>query len=80
MTTLDNIFKSRDVTLDMKEKIINLLGVRSIITLALTGTLIFGFVVGKVEAKDFLLYVSMVLTFFFSKTEKEQIKNEEGKG
>lgn len=64
----------------MKEKLINLLGVRSIITLALTGTLIFGFVVGKVEAKDFLLYVSMVLTFFFSKTEKEQIKNEEGKG
>jgi MFS-type transporter involved in bile tolerance (Atg22 family) len=58
----------------MKEKIINLLGVRSIITIALTGTLIYGFVVGKIEGKEFLVYVSMVLTFFFAKTGQEEAK------
>jgi hypothetical protein len=58
----------------MKEKIINLLGVRSIITLALTGVLSWGFIVGKVEAKDFLVYVTMVFTFFFAKTDKEKVE------
>ena len=58
----------------MKEKIISLLGVRSIITIALTGTLIYGFIVGKIEGKEFLVYVSMVLTFFFAKKEQETTK------
>lgn len=58
----------------MKEKILSLLGVRSIITLALTGTLIYGFIVGKIEGKEFLVYVSMVLTFFFAKKEQETTK------
>lgn len=58
----------------MKEKILSLLGVRSIITLALTGTLIYGFVVGKIEGKELLVYVSMVLTFFFAKKEQETTK------
>jgi len=56
----------------MKEKIISLLGVRSIITLALTGALIYGFIVNKIESKDFLVYVAMVFTFFFNKTDKEK--------
>jgi len=60
----------------MKEKIISLLGVRSIITLALTGVLCYGFIVGKVEAKDFLVYVTMVFTFFFAKTGQEQAKEQ----
>jgi len=60
----------------MKEKLISLLGVRSIITLALTGVLCYGFIVGKVEAKDFLVYVTMVFTFFFAKTGQEQAKEQ----
>lgn len=55
----------------MKEKIISLFGVRSIITLALTATLIYGFVMGDIESKDFLVYVTMVFTFFFAKKEQE---------
>lgn len=60
----------------MKEKIISLFGVRSIITLALTGTLIYGFIIGNIEAKDFLVYVTMVFTFFFAKKEQESQKEE----
>jgi hypothetical protein len=60
----------------MKEKIISLFGVRSIITLALTGTLIYGFIIGNIEAKDFLVYVTMVFTFFFAKKEQETQKEE----
>ena len=48
-----------------------LLGVRTILTLALTVALIWGFVVGKVDTKDFLVYVTMVYTFFFAKQEIE---------
>ena len=60
----------------MKEKLISLFGVRSIITLALTGTLIYGFIIGNIEAKDFLVYVTMVFTFFFAKKEQETQKEE----
>jgi len=48
-----------------------LISVRTIITLALTATLIYGFVVNKVDSKDFLVYVTMVFTFFFAKREQE---------
>lgn len=58
----------------MKKKLINLLGVRSIITLTLTGILCYGFVVNKIEAKDFLVYVTMVFTFFFAKREQDEVK------
>lgn len=64
----------------MKEKIISLLGVRSIITLCLTGALIYGFVVERIEAKDFLVYVAMVFTFFFNKTDKEATLKDKGVG
>lgn len=68
----------------MKKQLIRLLGVRSIITLLLTGILCYGFVVNKIEAKDFLVYVTMVFTFFFAKQgqeeAKETIENNEGRG
>lgn len=68
----------------MKEKLIGLLGVRSIITIALTIVLCWGFIVGIIESKDFLVYVAMVFTFFFNKTDKEKVlenkKQEETNG
>lgn len=54
----------------MKEKIIKLIDLKSIITIALTIALVWGFIVGKVETKDFLVYVAMVFTFYFTKKEK----------
>lgn len=53
-----------------------LIGVRTIITLALTGGLLYGFIIGKIEPKDFLIYVSMVYTFFFTKTGQEEVKEQ----
>ena len=63
----------------MKEKLVNLLGVRSIITICLTLVLCYGFIVGKVEAKDFLVYVTMVFTFFFAKTDREKVEADKEK-
>ncbi len=51
----------------MKERIARLIDLKSIITLALAITLIYGFRVGKIEGKDFLVYVTMVFTFYFAK-------------
>lgn len=53
-----------------------LISVRTIITLALTATLIYGFAVNKIDSKDFLVYVTMVFTFFFAKTGQEKAQEE----
>ena len=63
----------------MKEKIAKLIDLKSIITLALAITLIYGFIVGKVDSKDFLVYVTMVFTFYFAKKDKGD-DNDVGKG
>lgn len=60
----------------MKEQFIKLLHVRSLITLVLTGALVYGFVVNKIESKDFLVYVTMVFTFYFAKEQVEKIKKD----
>ena len=57
------------------EKIAKLIDLKSMITLSLTIALIWGFVVGKVETKDFLMYVAIVFTFYFNK--KDERKEED---
>lgn len=57
----------------MKDRIEKLIDLKSIITLALSITLIYGFVVDKIDAKDFLVYVTLVLTFYFAKKDKEGV-------
>lgn len=47
-----------------------LVKVRSIITILLTIALIYGFVMNKIDGKDFLVYVTMVYTFYFARKEK----------
>lgn len=64
----------------MKEKIAKLIDLKSIVTLALAITLIYGFIVGKIEAKDFLVYVTMVFTFYFAKKDTEKGENTNGRG
>jgi ACR3 family arsenite efflux pump ArsB len=58
------------------ERICKLIDLKSLITLALTIFLIYGFVVNKIEAKDFLMYVAMVFTFYFTKKDKGDDKSE----
>ena len=54
------------------EKICKLIDLKSIITLALAITLIYGFVVNKIDSKDFLVYVTMVFTFYFAKKDEKK--------
>ena len=63
------------------EKISKLIDLKSIVTLSLTCALIWGFVHSKIEAKDFLIYVAMVFSFYFSKKDtKEGDEVNGGKG
>lgn len=55
----------------MKERIAKLIDLKSIITLALAITLIYGFIANRIEAKDFLVYVTMVFTFYFAKRKEK---------
>ena len=64
----------------MKEKIAKLIDLKSIITLALAGTLIYGFIASKIEAKDFLIYVAMVFTYYFAKKDTDKEADTNGKG
>jgi hypothetical protein len=60
----------------MKE-IKKLIDLKSIITLSLTIAFVYGFIAGKIEAKDFLIYIAMVYTYYFNKKEnKEEDKAE----
>ena len=60
----------------MKERIAKLIDLKSFITIALTIALVWGFVVDKIEPEDFLVYVAMVFTFYFSKKEKIEEKKD----
>ena len=56
-----------------------LIDLKSIITLSLTIAFVYGFIVGKIEAKDFLIYIAMVYTYYFNKKENKE-ENEKGVG
>ena len=51
----------------IKERIAKLIDLKSIITLAITIALVYGFFASKIDGKDFLVYVTMVYTFYFTK-------------
>ena len=56
----------------MKEKIAKLIDLKSIVTLCLTGLLIYGLVSGKFESSDVMTIVVMVFTFYFAKKENKE--------
>ena len=58
----------------MKEKLIELLKVKSIITIVVFGVFSYLAIVGRINAKDFMVILSMVATYYFAKQEKA--KNE----
>lgn len=55
----------------MKEKLAKLIDVKTIITFALVGTTIYLACKGTIEAKDIVLFVGIVLTYFFNKKPDE---------
>lgn len=56
----------------MKEKIAKLIDLKSIVTLCLTGLLIYGLVAEKFDPNDVMTIIVMVFTFYFSKKEKKE--------
>lgn len=55
----------------IKEKIAKLIDLKSIVTLCLTGLLVYGLVTSKFDANDVMTIVVMVFTFYFAKKDKE---------
>lgn len=54
----------------MKDKIAKLIDLKSIITILITGSLIYGFVVEKINAEQFMTIATMIFTFYFAKKDK----------
>ena len=54
----------------MKEKLKELIDLKSIITLLITIGLLYGFVTNKVNTQEFLVFATMVFTFYFAKPSK----------
>ena len=52
----------------MKQKIIKLIDLKSIVTLIVITTFVYGFVVGKINTEDFMRILMLVVTFYFAKT------------
>lgn len=54
----------------MKDKIAKLIDLKSIITILITIALIYGFVVEKINAEQFMTIATMIFTFYFAKKDK----------
>lgn len=54
----------------MKKRIEKLIDLKSIITIAITGCLIYGFITGKVNNEQFMTLATMIFTFYFAKRDK----------
>ena len=51
----------------MKDKLANLIDVKTIVTFAVVGVFSYLSITGKIEPKDLMAVVLMVITFFFAK-------------
>lgn len=51
----------------MKNKLTKLLDLKSIVTLIMTIGLLYGFVSQKISSEQFVTFVTMIFTFYFSK-------------
>lgn len=56
----------------MKERIAKLIDLKSIVTLCLTGLLIYGLVSGKFDSNDVMTIIVMVFTFYFAKKDNKE--------
>lgn len=63
----------------MKE-IKKLIDLKTIITISITGALIYGFVVGKITPEQFMTIATMIFTFYFAKKDTKEIEETKGVG
>ena len=59
----------------MKDKFAKLIDLKSIVTLCLTGLLIYGAITNKFNANDVMTIIVMVFTFYFAKKDKGDDNN-----
>lgn len=60
----------------MKEKIAKLIDLKSIVTIIITGALVYGFVIGKIDSEKFMTIATMIFTFYFASKTKGDGNNE----
>lgn len=58
----------------MKQRLAKLIDLKSIVTIMITATLIYGFITNKIDSQDFMLIVAMIFTFYFSKKKDGEIE------
>lgn len=54
------------------EKLCKLIDLKSLITMAMIGCLVYGFIVSKIETTEFIPLVTMILTFYFAKKDDKE--------
>ena len=57
-----------------REKLAKLIDVKTIVTFMVVGVFSYLAVIGKIEPKDFMAVVLMIITFFFAKKSDDQGK------
>lgn len=55
----------------MKYRLAKLIDLKSIITILITGGLIYGFIVNKISDEQFMTLATMIFTFYFAKKKEE---------
>lgn len=55
----------------MKYRLAKLIDLKSIITILITASLIYGFVVDKISDEQFMTLATMIFTFYFAKKKEE---------
>lgn len=55
----------------IKERIAKLIDLKSIITILISISLIYGFINGKINAEQFMTIATMIFTFYFAKKGSE---------
>lgn len=60
----------------MKEKLIKLIDLKSIITILMTISLMIGYFMGKIETDVFVPFASMTFTFYFTKKPTSETSNQ----
>ena len=61
----------------MKNRIAKLIDLKSIITILITGSLIYGFLTGKISNEQFMTIATMIFTFYFAKKDKNDLRGDE---
>lgn len=58
--------------MDYQEKIAKLIDLKSIVTIIITITLVYGFIANKIQADQFITLATMVFMFYFTKRKENE--------